>query len=601
MKKIEILFCVFVMSLMTARADVLGTWTFNTGTTTAERLVSGNLASGVSNLSALVFNDTFDDFGPGVIPNSDNDGLGFGGNGGEQVAFVHRAASGISPTSFGGTVGTTISSAPIHFTVTAGDQPLEVDSLTVNITGGTAIFAVRSQVAGGLTGAVVNFASGSPATKTVYLPYAVLVDAGQTKTFTINLNSSVFNSAHYINEIQLNGTVGVAVATNTAIAADDLALTNTWDSGTSPTNSNVDTWVVNNGTVFWNEGDFFYGTMRFDEGSYLRNRNHTVGQPSVEFANVVFNGGDIIYADNTQIGLLVFDALAFEQDTAVRNVNIAGTRHGLRFGNRISADTPTRGIVTGSAIVTFSNYSPTDTFTPGIYDGDWSAFTGTLRVSSYNGATTLQIREWITDLSQADLVVDDLPNVKLQPKGTLTVKALKLGADALVAGTYNSTNDFTSVQLGFLDWTEGSSSITVLQSSPEAGYAIWALQNSLTEGVNDDLMDDAEAGGGDGMVNLVEYALGGDPLVDDAAAILPVSAVMEANGTNGLYYIQNRRTDDPSLSYTVLQGTDLLSDPPSVTNEPIGWSAEVDGFTTYTNRASTDSARKFLQLKVQKD
>lgn len=463
MKKIEILICGFCMLLSAARADVLGEWTFNTGTTTAERLVSSNLGFGVSSLSTLVFNDTFDDFEPNVIPNSDNDGLGFGGNGGEQVAFVHRAASGISPTSFGGTVGTTTNNAPIYFSITAGEQALQIDSLTVAMTGGTAILSVWCQQAGVAAGTPASFSAGVPSTKTASFPDSVVVNAGQTETITIILNSSAFNSAHYIDEMVLNGSIIAGMATNTAIATDDLRSTNMWDSGTSPTNANVDIWIVGDGiTAFWAENDFFYGTLRFDEGSFLRNRNHSSGSPPFEVKDVAFNGGDIIYS-GIVLGIMGFETFAFNADTTVRNLNIAGARHSFRFGTRTTADEPTRGAVTGSATVLFKNVSPTDTFTPGIYDGDWSNFEGTLRVSSDNAATTLEIREWITDISQAGIVVDDLPNVQLKPRGALTVKSLTLGTDTIWAGTYDSTNDFTLTQLNFLDWDEGSSSITVLE------------------------------------------------------------------------------------------------------------------------------------------
>ncbi|MCF7818492.1 MAG: hypothetical protein K9M54_11490 [Kiritimatiellales bacterium] len=131
------------------------------------------------------------------------------------------------------------------------------------------------------------------------------------------------------------------------------------------------------------------------------------------------------------------------------------------------------------------------------------------------------------------------------------------------------------------------------------GYGNWAANALLTAGVNDGLLDDVEAGGGDGFNNLLEYALGGDPLAYDAADLQPVLMAMKEGGTDWFYYIQNRRTEDPSLSYVVLLNNNLIYGTP-VTNAPIGQSAEVGGFTTFTNRTDVDNV-EFFQLKVQKD
>jgi len=51
---------------------------------------------------------------------------------------------------------------------------------------------------------------------------------------------------------------------------------------------------------------------------------------------------------------------------------------------------------------------------------------------------------------------------------------------------------------------------------------------------------DAECGGiGDGMDNLLEYTLGGDPTVDDAAAFMPVFDVVDVGGSNIIDYVNS--------------------------------------------------------------
>jgi len=70
-------------------------------------------------------------------------------------------------------------------------------------------------------------------------------------------------------------------------------------------------------------------------------------------------------------------------------------------------------------------------------------------------------------------------------------------------------------------------------------YADWAEENGLV-GADALRTADIENGGvGDGMENLLEYVLGGDPNVDDAASILPTSEFT----TDVLEYVYNRRLD----------------------------------------------------------
>jgi len=79
--------------------------------------------------------------------------------------------------------------------------------------------------------------------------------------------------------------------------------------------------------------------------------------------------------------------------------------------------------------------------------------------------------------------------------------------------------------------------------------------------VNDARTDDPDT---DSMDNLLEYSLGGDPLVNDAASILPTySGIVATGGTNYLNYVDRRRVDAAlrGLSYGVKFNFDLVSDP----------------------------------------
>lgn len=67
-------------------------------------------------------------------------------------------------------------------------------------------------------------------------------------------------------------------------------------------------------------------------------------------------------------------------------------------------------------------------------------------------------------------------------------------------------------------------------------YDDWAAEKGLTAGVNGDRTDDPDT---DSVENLLEYALGGDPLFDDAATILPTADFT----VDTIEYIYNRRSD----------------------------------------------------------
>jgi hypothetical protein len=203
---------------LNADSALLGEWTFNTGNTTAERLASSSNAAGVT-VSSLSFNESHDDFGPGVVPSGVNDGIGFGGNSGQQVMFLHRAVyfDGGAPsgkwTSHGnGTTAGTGSNlsadgnAPFVFTVTAGaSETVTVESLSIEWISSAAII-FQFQEAGASVGPSVTLNGGNPS-DTAALNAPIVIGPGATKTFSFNVNSGALNTSHFINELRLNGTV----------------------------------------------------------------------------------------------------------------------------------------------------------------------------------------------------------------------------------------------------------------------------------------------------------------------------------------------------------------------------------------------------------
>jgi hypothetical protein len=105
----------------------------------------------------------------------------------------------------------------------------------------------------------------------------------------------------------------------------------------------------------------------------------------------------------------------------------------------------------------------------------------------------------------------------------------------------------------------------------------------------------------DGMVNLAEYALGGNPNINDATTKLPIAAIDEQGGTNWLNYIYRRRLDAAArgLTYDVPAADDLISGVWTTDTEEAGSMTINADFESVTNRVPTDiKPHQFLKLEV---
>ncbi len=107
----------------------------------------------------------------------------------------------------------------------------------------------------------------------------------------------------------------------------------------------------------------------------------------------------------------------------------------------------------------------------------------------------------------------------------------------------------------------------------------------------------------DGLDNLSEFALGGNPTNADAAAILPVFGIVPDLGTNWLEYVYRRRNDyiDRGLDYAIETTTNLISNDWNTNGvTEIGTALIDEEFDSVTNRVSTEEhAGQFLRLKVE--
>ena len=104
-------------------------------------------------------------------------------------------------------------------------------------------------------------------------------------------------------------------------------------------------------------------------------------------------------------------------------------------------------------------------------------------------------------------------------------------------------------------------------------YADWAEENGLVGG---DALRTADVEP-DGMDNLLEYVLGGNPNVDDAASILPTSDFT----TDAIEYVYNRRLDAAlrGLTYGLILNTNGLQ---------VAWDSVGTAFETTTGAIDAD-------------
>ena len=134
-------------------------------------------------------------------------------------------------------------------------------------------------------------------------------------------------------------------------------------------------------------------------------------------------------------------------------------------------------------------------------------------------------------------------------------------------------------------------------SVPESAQTFEGWMGEYDVGTETAMTDDYD---GDGMNNLTEYALGGDPSVYDAGAVLPLSVADTGNGL--IVYVYDRRLDASTrgLTYRLEVDSNLLANT-WTTNGVTEVGAEMldAEFEAVTNTVPLDQAEKFLRLQIE--
>jgi len=130
-------------------------------------------------------------------------------------------------------------------------------------------------------------------------------------------------------------------------------------------------------------------------------------------------------------------------------------------------------------------------------------------------------------------------------------------------------------------------------------YMLWADDYEMVGNGTAAMYTDPD---GDGLNNLAEYGMGGNPTNRNDQGNVPAGSVVQ-DGGSWLEYVHFERTDKSArgLSYTPEHALNLVS--PAWTNSgivPAGTGGLNAEFNTVTNRISTESVdQQFLRLQVE--
>ncbi len=201
--------------------------------------------------------------------------------------------------------------------------------------------------------------------------------------------------------------------------------------------------------------------------------------------------------------------------------------------------------------------------------------------------------------SELQLLVDSSATVVLGYAGTNAISALSFagGGTWAASGVWGAPGSGAEHESSRFS---GTGRLLVLGLVPPV---VWA-ETYFTEGeISSGLAMGNRDPDGDGMDNLFEYALGGNPDIDDASGILPVAEFT----TDWLTFVYNRRRDAASrgLGYAPAYKLDLTSTNGWVLFDPT-WekgSVPLDSeFETVTNEVDISSVdQAFIRLEITAD
>ena len=258
---------------------------------------------------------------------------------------------------------------------------------------------------------------------------------------------------------------------------------------------------------------------------------------------------------------------------ATPTVNTAPTASPITYGQTLASSSLTNGAasVAGTFAFTTPSTAPNAgtatqgfTFTPSDTT-NYNTVTGSVSVS----------------VAKATPTVNTAPTATAITSGQTLASSTLSGGSASVAGTFAFTTPstvptvtasqavtFTPTDSANYNTASTTASVTV---NAAAGYSTWATTNNLSGA---DALSSADPDK-DGIKNGVEYVLGGNPMVSDAATIAPTGA---KSGTNYIYTLKRTDASEADATVTVEYGNNLS-----------GWTSYSIGATTVSPVVITEN------------
>jgi autotransporter-associated beta strand protein len=376
-------------------------------------------------------------------------------------------------------------------------------------------------------------------------------------------------------------------------------------------------------------------TFQIDEGKWSNRGATGVSYAFTGTGDIIKTGAGTLYVNNPDsrtAGNIIVEEGTFEFSFANRIRN--GSTVTLHAGSTLENSLPNAGTVSleGNDIIldggtaTLKNSGLRD-ITVGAISGDAALLVDVTDAGSfellgqgtYSGGTTLAAGKLIANAENAfgtggmtvadgaELIlkrndtIDDAATLILGTSsafamdftGEERIAALSLdnGATFVNFGTYDA-----SALTGLGDGTYTGTGVLNVAAAGSTGYDVWADSYSLTGGKTDD--DD-----NDGLLNVYEYGLGGNPTNAADRGILPVYDLVKIDETNSFSYIHPQLKDENSgVSYKLALTTDLVN-VPWTTNSGyvvLGTNVPASGdFDYVTNVTSTVDDSKFIRLVIE--
>ncbi len=305
-----------------------------------------------------------------------------------------------------------------------------------------------------------------------------------------------------------------------------------WSSGTAPVDGDANEWLVNNAAHIRTAGAgaLFYGQTLIVQAGKVR--PVSTAAASLTMNNLVLSGGTITTRESSSTGSFTID-LGQDGSAGTFTLNGGNLRNADLDGSNLIFR---NGVLAGSGTINIEKTVAAAT-TRVVFDNTISTvgFTGVFEITS----GSLELPTISAAKASFGLKMN---GGKLYNNTAIAVKSLTIAGHVFPAGTYTYSNIGAAYQ-PYIGNNGGS--ITVVANAPqppEDPYLVWSSSHNLGSEIGK--TDDSD---GDGVVNLVEYALGGNPTNDIDVGHKPTLSMgatgidyvhVERNGTNiGIAYI----------------------------------------------------------------